>query len=149
MRFGRALAAVALVLVAAAPQDVANRVARDIMSPFCPGVTLHDCPSGEADELRRDITAMAEAGMNEEEIIAELEAEYGPGIAAAPDGPLARALPWVLALGGLVVGWALISRFTTRGRAASAQPGAISAGDRTRLDAEFETFKRNEFGSDA
>jgi cytochrome c-type biogenesis protein CcmH/NrfF len=148
MMFGRALAAVALVLVAAAPQDVANRVAQDIMSPFCPGVTLHDCPSGEADELRRDIAAMAESGMTRDEIITELEAEYGPGILATPEGPLARVLPWALALAGLVLGWSLISRFTARSRAPGPLP-AVSGRDRARLDAEFAAFKRNEFGGDA
>jgi len=53
----RLIAAVATCLIllaapaAAAPEDVANDISNEIMSPFCDGVTLHDCPSQEALDL--------------------------------------------------------------------------------------------------
>ena len=33
---------------AQSPEDLANDISQKVMSPFCPGVTLHDCPSQSA-----------------------------------------------------------------------------------------------------
>ena len=72
----RSLAVVAFLLLlgGAAPawasgQDVANQVSQRVMSPYCEGVTLHDCPSQKAAELRGRIARWARNGMTEEEII--------------------------------------------------------------------------------
>ena len=46
----------------ATPEDVANEISEKIMSPYCPGVTLHDCASGAAVDLRSDIAGWAEDG---------------------------------------------------------------------------------------
>ena len=101
---------------AAAPEDVANRLSNEIMSPFCPGVTLHDCPSKEADDLRAQIRDWSAAGWSEDQIITELTQEYGPGISATPpdDGGAlgAWALPALVAAGGLLFAGALARRWT-------------------------------------
>ena len=49
----RVVASILMVLTLAAPamaapQDIANDISENIMSPYCPGVTLHDCPSDSA-----------------------------------------------------------------------------------------------------
>lgn len=113
--------ALAFVLVlagpaAAAPEDVANRVSNQIMSPFCPGVTLHDCPSKEADDLREQIRNWSAEGWSEDQIMAELTAEYGPGISAVPPDDVGGLAPWLLpalvAGGGLFLTGALARRWT-------------------------------------
>lgn len=117
----RGLATIAFVLLlagpaAAAPEDVANRISNQIMSPFCPGVTLHDCPSQQADDLRARIRGWAEEGWSEDTIMEELRAEYGPGIGAVPANDVGGIPPWLLpalvAGGGLFFTGALARRWT-------------------------------------
>jgi cytochrome c-type biogenesis protein CcmH/NrfF len=103
---------------AANPEDVANEIAAKVMSPFCPGVTLHDCPSAEAAALVDRIERWARQGRSEDGIIDDLEAEYGVGIRSTPPagdgGWLAWALPGAGLLTGLVLGGLLLRRWTNR-----------------------------------
>jgi cytochrome c-type biogenesis protein CcmH/NrfF len=120
--------AVALLLLAppaaAGPEDVANDIASKVMSPFCPGVTLHDCPSAEAQDLRDRIERWARQGLSEDQILDSLEANYGVAIRSTPPagdgGWVAWALPGTALALGLVLGWLLLRRWTNaavRGRA--------------------------------
>jgi cytochrome c-type biogenesis protein CcmH/NrfF len=112
--------AVALLLLAspaaAGPEDVANDIASKVMSPFCPGVTLHDCPSAEAQDLRDRIERWARQGLSEDQILDSLEADYGVAIRSTPPagdgGWLAWALPGTALVVGLVLGWLLLRRWT-------------------------------------
>lgn len=100
----------------AAPEDVANRISGEIMSPYCPGVTLHDCPSKEADALRERIEDRAAAGWSEERIMNELVAQYGESIRAVPSsdggGIVAWLLPGLVALVGFGFAATLAARWT-------------------------------------
>jgi cytochrome c-type biogenesis protein CcmH/NrfF len=78
--------AVSLPMVASAEVDpnaldpVARRVSRlasELHSPFCPGKTLLTCTSYQAVEVRREISALAEEGKKDAEIIKLLQAKYG------------------------------------------------------------------------
>lgn len=142
---------------AAAPEDVANRLSNEIMSPFCPGVTLHDCPSKEADELRDRIRNWSADGWNEDQIMAELTAEYGPGISAVPpnDGGLAPwLLPALVAGGGLFFAGALARRWTrardddrSHEELESRRSLRVSPEQRQRLDAELAAHKAGLHGN--
>jgi len=117
----RVLAAVAL-LVALAPlsADGTARAAdepegwsytawREMMSPFCPGRTLADCPSPQAETLRMWILAQEAAGRTRADVEAELYDQFGDVILSAPRaegfGVTAYAAPVVVFLGGgLLVG---------------------------------------------
>lgn len=100
----------------AAPEDVANRISENIMSPFCPGVTLHDCPSPQADDLRERIRGWAADGMSEERIMDRLVAEYGEEVRAIPPGDgggiAAWAVPALVALAGAGFAGTLARRWT-------------------------------------
>jgi cytochrome c-type biogenesis protein CcmH/NrfF len=154
----KAPAAVAAVLVlllaspaAATPEDVANDIAANVMSPFCPGVTLHDCPSQEAQALRDRIERWARQGQSEAQILTRLESDYGVGIRSTPPaaggGWLAWALPGAGLLVGLVLGWMLLQRWTSR----AAKKGApregptgrqeVGESDRRRLERELAIFR--------
>ena len=117
----KALLVVATLLILAgpaqaAPEDVANRLSNEIMSPFCPGVTLHDCPSQQADDLRARIREWAAEGWTEDQIMTELTAEYGPGIRAVPGDDVGGLPPWLLPVlvagGGLALTGVLARRWT-------------------------------------
>lgn len=135
------VAAVIGLLVAspahAAPEDVASRISSEVMSPFCDGVTLHDCPSAEADELRREIATWARAGMSEQAILDRLEREYGV-VRGTPDNAVAWVLPGLAALGGAVGVLLLARRWAKRGHRARAR---VSAEDRRRIDAELGAYR--------
>ncbi|MPZ69514.1 MAG: hypothetical protein GEU71_08300 [Actinobacteria bacterium] len=140
------LATIGAVLVVAVPhasadaQDVARRVAQEIISPFCPGVTLHDCPSSEADEMRREILALAETGMSSDEIIDLLVEERGEEILAEPSNPLAWTLPAVLVVLGAGVAIFLMTRWSRRRRAEPVAEG-LNDVDRNRVRAEVKRMR--------
>lgn len=86
----------------------AHALSADLMSPYCPGRTLSDCPSADAAVVRQEIRARLDAGQSEEEIRATLEARFGGALRGLPTsavgwlGPIA-----ILLLGALAVVLAL------------------------------------------
>jgi cytochrome c-type biogenesis protein CcmH/NrfF len=149
------LFAVAVAVIAsptaawAAPEDVATSIAQQVMSPFCPGVTLHDCSSAQADELRAQITEWARAGWSRDRIMDRLVAEYGDDVRALPQAEGRGLFAWLLPLlavgAGGTLAWILIRRWSG-GRADSVGPIApesspISPTDRGRLDKELDALR--------
>jgi cytochrome c-type biogenesis protein CcmH len=129
---------------AQSPEDLANDISQKVMSPFCPGVTLHDCPSQSALDMRDRIEGFARSGMSEAEIMERLEAEYGEAIRAEPSSEGAGIVAWILpalaALGGGALAFTLVRRWTARRPGPSAgQPPRVasSESERQRLDAEL------------
>jgi cytochrome c-type biogenesis protein CcmH/NrfF len=124
VRAAAALLACALALAAApaaraaAPAESerwAYELAHELMSPYCPGRALAECPSPEADQLRRWIIERARAGASREQVEQELFQGFGDQIRQAPRaegvGLVAYAVPiFFLALGAL-----LLFRFLRRG----------------------------------
>jgi cytochrome c-type biogenesis protein CcmH/NrfF len=102
-------------------------LAADLMSPFCPGRTLADCPSPAAASLRMWIVVQAAAGRSREDVEQELYDRYGDVIRSRPRaegfGLAAYLVPLgVFAAGGLLV--ALVLRHMTRRAAPPAAPAA-------------------------
>jgi len=110
---------------AAAPQVDASsapswayELPADLMSPFCPGRTLADCPSPAAASIRMWILVQAAAGRTREDVEAELLQRYGDRIRSTPK---AEGFGWAAYLvplgvfvgGGLLV--AIVLRRMTRG----------------------------------
>ena len=92
----------------------------DLMSPFCPGRSLADCPSPDAASLRMWILVQAAAGRTRADIEDELYQRYGEMIRSAPKpegiGAAAYWMPAAVFLsGGALVFWFL--RRATRGNA--------------------------------
>jgi cytochrome c-type biogenesis protein CcmH/NrfF len=125
------------------PEERAARLSQRIMSPFCDGVTLHDCPSTESDELRGEIAELARAGMSDAQIFDRLESEYGPGIRATPDDGVAWLTPALFALAGVAVVILLARRWTSSWHQAPADSHrqSISDADRNRVQAELAAFR--------
>jgi cytochrome c-type biogenesis protein CcmH/NrfF len=101
--------------------DWVYELGNELMSPFCPGRTLADCPSPDAASLRMWIAVQAAAGRSRADIEEELYARYGEMIRGAPKaegiGLTAYWIPAaVFAGGGCLVAW-FLHRATRRARA--------------------------------
>ncbi|HVH19931.1 MAG TPA: cytochrome c-type biogenesis protein CcmH [Myxococcota bacterium] len=116
-----------LVPAAALPTNAppwAYELAAELMSPFCPGRTLADCPSPNAASIRMWIVVQAASGRTRDDVQAELYERYGDVMRPAPRaegfGLTAYLVPiGAFAAGGLLV--ALVLRRMTRRGAAPAQ----------------------------
>jgi cytochrome c-type biogenesis protein CcmH len=113
---------------------------REVMSPFCPGLTLADCPSPAAFELRKEIDARLQRGESRQAIVDELVAKYGTALLSDPsDTPIGRVVwgvPIVLSILA-ALGLARFVRRATRLAGPSPEPPAEPATARSRLDEEL------------
>jgi cytochrome c-type biogenesis protein CcmH/NrfF len=119
----------------AGEEGFGHALARELMSPFCPGRALSDCPSAEAASLRAWILVQAAAGRSREDVLAELLERYGEQILAAPRprgfGLTAYAIP----IGAFLGGGALVALFLRR---QTRESGAASRPRAAPLPAELE-----------
>lgn len=88
----------------------AYRVAHDLMSPFCPGRTLADCPSPYAREVRREIRESLAAGMPASEVKERLTETLGDEIRGRPQRAWGWAMPALVTFGGLLAAVVVIRR---------------------------------------
>ena len=83
-----ALVVAATVMTASAqPRDAmadAQTIFTSVMSPYCPGRLLADCPSPAAFELRGDIIRRLESGESAADIERDLYRTFGDSIRAVP-----------------------------------------------------------------
>lgn len=117
----------------------AAAIARQIMSPFCPGRTVSDCTSEYAAEWRREILEMVRAGKSAEEIAREFEVRAGRDLSGIPNRGVGYGLPVTLAFGA---GLVLVGLFSwlrrDKGSSAPAPVPEASRVDDERLRAELE-----------
>jgi len=97
----------------------------ELMSPYCPGRSLVECPSPQATELRLWIQSQERAGVPREAVEKKLFEEFGEGLRQTP-----RAEGWGLAAylvpsGALLAGGVVVIAFLRRqGGPAPAPPPA-------------------------
>jgi len=140
-----AAAALAIMLVttpawAGGPEDLANRISVEVMSPYCPGVTLHDCPTDAAVQLRERILGWARDGWSRERILDRLEAEYGASIRSTPPASGAGLWAWVMpavAVGAGFVVAAAVARRWSRRPSVEDDLGEPTPAQRSRLESEL------------
>jgi len=120
-----------LALPAAAadePEGWAYEVANELMSPFCPGRTLADCPSSYAESLRMWIIVQEAAGRSRADVENELFERYGDIMRPAPRaeglGLAAYIVPSVIILLGAVVVAAVLRHHAKKPDAPSAPAAA-------------------------
>jgi cytochrome c-type biogenesis protein CcmH/NrfF len=80
----------------------------DTMSPYCPGRTLAECPSPQADQLRRWILDQAEAGTSRETVQEMLFERFGSQVLTAPRAEGWGLAAWMIPILGGVVGVGLL-----------------------------------------
>jgi len=128
----------AALLLAQTDQDL-NREARvifeTVMSPYCPGRTISNCPSPQADELRVTIKQQLAMGETPENIKEELYAVFGDEMRTVPRARGFALLAWVVpGLVFLAGGWAIVTWMRRTGTDRLEAPESVSV----EMDAESE-----------
>jgi len=121
---------------AQASEGWAYDLMNELMSPYCPGRLLSDCPSPQAQTLRMWLIVQEASGRPRAEVEAEVVARYGESILGAPRaegfGIAAYAMPAAVFLaGGSLLFWFL--RRQTR-----PAPTTVSLTPSAPLDPELE-----------
>lgn len=121
-------------------------MANELMSPYCPGRALAECPSPQAEDLRRWILAQEEMGRSKAEVEEELIANYGDQLLQAPRaegiGLLAYLAPVALfVLGGVIVGMFMRRQTQAPAPALAGAPAPLQA-----VDPELEQQLEEEIG---
>jgi len=89
-------------------------ISQSILSPFCPGRTLEDCPSSAATELRNQITTQVLSGKSQEDILNHLYGIYGEEIRAAPKKEGFGLVAWLAPLAFLLIGLIVLLTWLSR-----------------------------------
>lgn len=91
-------------------EQAANEIFAEVLSPFCPGRALGDCPSSKATELKEEVRTMLKGGSTKEQVLAELFERFGDQISALPPasgfGLWAWLAPGIFLLVGGLIWWA-------------------------------------------
>lgn len=126
----------------------AYAMAHDLMSPFCPGRTLAECPSPQADELRIWILTQAAAGASQPEVEEALYERFGDQILSAPRPEGWGLAAYVIPIVGFVVGggmvWLALRRLVRRGQPTPAPAPPVHSAS---SDAELERLIDEEIGT--
>jgi cytochrome c-type biogenesis protein CcmH len=101
----------------------------DLMSPFCPGRTLADCPSDKAEDLRRWIVDQEALGRSAEDVHAEVLTAFGDVVRQAPVPTGLGLAAYVIPILLFLAGGGLVGVFMRRQSRASAKPAPVVAVD--------------------
>jgi len=102
----------------------------ELMSPFCPGRTLADCPSEQAEKLREWIVAQEEQGRDREDVTGELFRSFGDVLRQAPAAEGVGLAAYVIPIAIFCAGGGLVALFLARRRgAALAGPPRVAVVD--------------------
>lgn len=92
----------------------AVEIINNLMSPFCPGLTLAACPSPSADSLRTDIIARARAGESKDSIVHRLYTDFGSAIRGAPAFESFGIIAWLAPGFFIICGAVLLTAWLRR-----------------------------------
>ena len=105
----------------------AQEIYGQVMSPFCPGRLLTDCPTSEASALKNKIRDDLSAGKSEDEILSELFLKYGDRVRAAPKNEGFGRVAWAAPLFFLFLGLFAYLTWSSRGRRESSLEPPLAA----------------------
>jgi cytochrome c-type biogenesis protein CcmH/NrfF len=135
--------------LAAQPRASFNDIEDEVMCDTC-NVPLNIAESDRADQERVAIRRLIARGLTKQQILAELERTYGPGILAKPqDSGFSLAVWWVpvaVVLGLVALVAALLPRWRRRGRDGGdddrGRPPAptLSSAETRRLDEDLARY---------
>jgi cytochrome c-type biogenesis protein CcmH/NrfF len=94
----------------------------ELMSPFCPGRTLADCPSEQAEQLREWIVAQEEQGRAKEDVTSELFRSFGDVLRQAPAAEGIGLAAYLVPIAIFGAGGGLVALFLARRNGAALAP---------------------------
>lgn len=110
----------------AASQGWSRELERELMSPYCPGRSLIECPSPAATELRLWIAGQEAAGVSRAAVEQRLFQEFGDQLRHSPRAEGWGLFAYLVPAGVLVAGGAFAFGFLRRqSRAVSVSPVPI------------------------
>lgn len=119
------------------PADRADALAAQLRCPDCQGLSVADSPTRSAQEMRRQIDELVEAGATDDEVRDHFVARYGEWILLSPSSPLTWVVPVAVVLGATLV----LGAWLVRGRPGSgAAPSTVTAEQRRRVREEAEAL---------
>jgi cytochrome c-type biogenesis protein CcmH/NrfF len=92
------------------------QLSREVMSPYCPGRALSDCPSPQAGELREWILEQEKAGVSKREVEQELFRVFGDQLRQAPRAAGMGLVAYLVPVAFFAAGGALLVFFLRRQR---------------------------------
>jgi cytochrome c-type biogenesis protein CcmH len=128
----------ALAGPAAAACPSATAIEGEVICPTCK-TTLDQSSAPVAQQMKAFIRQRADACVPEQQIKSELVAQFGPAVLAAPPREGFHWLAWLLPIGGLLVGAAVVSWLVWRwSRRRPVVEPALESNGRVALDPELE-----------
>ena len=145
MRRAALLAGLAVLLLAASASGSAEEtwgydLADSLMSPYCPGRALPECPSPKAAQLREWILEQAKDGRSRADVETEIYARFGDRIRQAPKAEGVGLVSYVVPVLVFLVGGLIVVIFLRR--AHSGRPEVASAAVPTTSTARDEDLER-------
>ena len=107
---------------AAGPEGWAYKLPHDLMSPFCPGRTIADCSSPQAESLRMWLIVQEASGRRREDVEAELFERYGDVLRPAPRATGFGLAAYVFPVIAFLAGGVVVAVFLRRQTRAVATP---------------------------
>ena len=77
-------------------ESTANEIYYQILSPFCPGRSLADCPSTKANELKVEILTELKSGKSKSEVLDIVFQKYGDEFNSKPPLSGFAAFAWII-----------------------------------------------------
>lgn len=114
-------------------------VASRTMSPYCPGLTLEECPHSQSAVLRAKIEQKVKEGQTNREIDAWLVSNYGRTVLGKPSGLWPLLVPLIFVISGMVIVGFVLPKRLHRERETDRAPDPTSE-ERTRLASELKRF---------
>ncbi len=103
-----------LVPVAQAADSYGYDLPKELLSPWCPGRTLADCPSPNAESARLWILVQEAAGRTEDEVKADLLDRFGDQILGAPKAEGVGLAAYLVPATAFLIGGGLVFVFLRR-----------------------------------
>ncbi len=107
----------------AASKGWSYELERELMSPYCPGRSLIECPSPQATELRLWIQAQEQAGVSRASVEERLFQRFGEQLSHSPRAEGWGLLAYLVPAGALLVGGVFVAGFLRR----QGRPSALAA----------------------
>ncbi len=102
---------------------------RDLMSPYCPGRSLIECPSPQATELRLWIQAQEQAGVPRASVEERLLQQFGDELRQSPRAEGWGLLAYLVPGGALLAGGVFVVGFLRRQGRSPAPAPVVGAAD--------------------